>query len=482
MIKNREIDNFIEHFVKELEEENAAVFVGAGFSVSAGFVNWKDLLRPLASELGLNIDEEHDLVSLAQYYCNGFGRHRINQQLITSFPSNQRPTENHMILARLPINTFWTTNYDRLIESALLDNGKVADAKYTVKQLTTTKPRRDAVVYKMHGDIENPDVAVLIKDDYERYALDYTPFINALSGDLVSKTFLFLGFSFTDPNLDLILSRIRISFDKDQRGHYCIFKKYHLAEFSNENSFKLASLRQGLIINDLKRFNIQVLLVDDYDEINEILTLIEKRLSRKSIFISGSADFFGDWDIKETEVALSTLSSTLIKKGYRIITGVGLGIGNLIISGAISQIYRDGNKSIEDSILMRPFPQFVELEIEREKIWEKYRRDLIIRSGVALFIMGNNKEGGEIILADGVKKEFLIAKELGVTLVPVGSSGFMAKELWDEVKNSFESYYPDPSDKLKEYYEDLGRSTTNPKEIISSVVNFLEQLSLEYDY
>ncbi|WP_413528008.1 SIR2 family protein [Rahnella inusitata] len=481
MMENRDISSFIDRFVKELEEENAAVFLGAGFSVSAGFVNWKELLRPLAQELGVNVDEEHDLVSLAQYYFNGFGRHRINQQLITSFPVDQKPTESHLILSRLPIDTFWTTNYDRLIESALVENGKIADVKYTVKQLATTKPRRDAVVYKMHGDIENPDSAVLIKDDYERYALNYTPFINALSGDLVSKTFLFLGFSFTDPNLDLILSRIRIFFDKDQRGHYCIFKKCHREEFENDNDFKIASLKQGFVITDLKRFNIQVLLVEQYSDIKEILTVIEKRLARKAVFISGSADCFGEWDSKDTELALSILSSTLIKKGYKIITGVGIGIGNMIISGAISQVYRERNKSIEDHILMRPFPQYVESESEKEKVWDLYRRDLIKRSGIALFILGNTNDGEKINLADGVRKEFTIAKELGIALVPIGSSGFMAKELWNEVRISFESFYPDSSGKLKECFEDLGKITKNPNEIISSVVNFLDQLSLEYN-
>jgi len=42
---------------------------------------------------------------------------------------------------------------------------------------------------------------VLTRDDYEQYHLEQSrgPFVTALSGDLVEKTFLFLGFSFTDP-------------------------------------------------------------------------------------------------------------------------------------------------------------------------------------------------------------------------------------------------------------------------------------------
>ena len=475
----REMNSFIDDYVHELEEENAAVFIGAGFSVSAGFVNWRDLLRPLAKELGLNVDEEYDLVSLAQYYFNGFGRNKINQQLINEFPANREPTDSHLLLSRLPIDTYWTTNYDRLIEQALKQNGKIADAKYTVKQLATTTPRRDAVVYKMHGDIEHPDKAILIKDDYEKYALEYTPFINALSGDLVSKTFLFLGFSFTDPNLDYILSRVRVFFDKDQRRHYCIFKRCLESDFRNKDLYNTSLIKQGLMIEDLKRFNIQVILVNEYDEIYELLSIIESRLDRKSIFISGSAASFGDFDITETEKTLSILSGALIQKGYKIVTGVGLGIGNVIISGAISQIFKNKDKSIEEYITMRPFPQYIEDENERKCVWDKYRRDLIKRSGIALFFFGNKTSNGGIVTADGMRSEFTIAKELGVILVPIGSTGFMAKELWDEVNYQFDEFYPRCSDELKQLYNDLGKEISNPNEIISAVIDFLEQLDRE---
>lgn len=51
-----DIEQFINRYLKEIEEDNAAIFAGAGLSVPAGFVNWKELLRPLVEDLGLNID------------------------------------------------------------------------------------------------------------------------------------------------------------------------------------------------------------------------------------------------------------------------------------------------------------------------------------------------------------------------------------------------------------------------------------------
>lgn len=46
----------------------------------------------------------------------------------------------------------------------------------------------------MHGDISASDEIIITKDEYESYPLKYAPFVTALSGDLISKTFLFLGF------------------------------------------------------------------------------------------------------------------------------------------------------------------------------------------------------------------------------------------------------------------------------------------------
>ena len=179
MTKEQEL--FIQRFLSELEEDNVAIFAGAGLSTSAGYVNWKELLRPLAEELSLNIDEEQDLVGVAQYYLNENGRNRISQQLMDEIATEKQPTINHQILSRLPIKTYWTTNYDKLVEKSLEDAGKIVDVKYTINHLSVTKKKRDVIVYKMHGDIAHPNDAVLTKDDYERYHIKMDLYLSALS-------------------------------------------------------------------------------------------------------------------------------------------------------------------------------------------------------------------------------------------------------------------------------------------------------------
>ncbi len=129
--------------LKNLREENLAIFAGAGMSAKAGFVCWSELMRPIAEELELKIENETDYVALARYHENEFKtRSKINQLLINELSSNAIITENHQILSRLPISTYWTRNYDKLIETSLEKEGKIPDVKYTVKQLTLTKSKR----------------------------------------------------------------------------------------------------------------------------------------------------------------------------------------------------------------------------------------------------------------------------------------------------------------------------------------------------
>ena len=123
IIEKKELINVIE---QALYSEELAIFAGAGLSIEAGYCSWEKLLSKPADELKLDIKKENnDLVSLAQFYCNTKKRSAINELLSSSFPVNMKPTENHKVLSQLPITTYWTTNYDTLIEDALKANNKI---------------------------------------------------------------------------------------------------------------------------------------------------------------------------------------------------------------------------------------------------------------------------------------------------------------------------------------------------------------------
>ena len=430
-------EKLIKELSKELSANNLAIFAGAGLSAPAGFVNWKGLLKELAEELELDIDKEYDLVTLAQYYINhkSGNRSKINDIILNSFSQTATTTENHRILARLSIDTFWTTNYDNLIEKALQEAGKIVDVKHTVAQLSTSIRGRDATVYKMHGDAGMPTEAVLIKDDYESYHIKRGDFFTALQGDLLTKKFLFLGFSFSDPNIDYILSKIRVSYGENQPGHYCILRKEQQEPGESQADFEYRTRKQALFIQDLKRVGIDTVLIDDYQEITDILLAVEQSQKRKTVFISGAAEDYAPFTQPEVEKFVSELAQGILAQGYRIVTGFGLGIGSSVISGSVEYLLKHRLKINEDHLILRPFPQ----NQEGKALWTHWRKDMISYAGISIFLFGNKKtlvDGNEqVVLSDGMQEEFDITKRKGNILIPVGATGFMAKELSNQVDN-----------------------------------------------
>ena len=458
--------------------DNAAVFAGAGLSITPGYVDWHGLLRELIQDLGLDPEKEHDLVTVAQYHCNQVGgsKTRLTQAIFNYFAPTRTPTRNHQILARLPIHTYWTTNYDKLIEKALEEAKKVPDVKYALKQLSVTRPDRDVVVYKMHGDIDNPAEAVISKDDYEVYPLKMGAFVSALRGDLVEKTFLFLGFSFTDPNIDYILSRVRVQYEQHQRHHYCIQRKVLKKKDESVEDFKYRELKQDYFIQDLKRFSIYTVLVNEYSQITELLEKLAP-IKRSSIFISGAAEDYGGWKRADAESFLHKLSHQIAAKKNRIITGFGVGVGGAVINGALAYLNEAGKTISDEDIVMRPFPQVATGTTNLAVQWTEYRKAMIDSAGIALFVFGNKRnENGEIVLSNGMRQEFEICIDIGVRPLPVGATGFMAEELWSIVRKDMASFYPCVSTELLADLERLGDVSKSPEDLISVIQRLIDEI------
>ena len=242
------------------------------------------------------------------------------------------------------------------------------------------------------GDYQHPNSTTLIKDDYEKYHLNKNDFFVALRGHLLTKKFLFLGLSFSDPNIDYILSRIRSSHGRNQPEHFCILRKIQKLDNEGQADFEYKQRKQQLFIGDLKRVGISVLLIDEYQEITEILRDVEQAQKRKTIFISGAAEDYSPYSQQDVEKFVSSLSQEILRLGYRIVTGFGLGIGSSVISGSIKFLTEQRLKIDEDYLIIRPFPQ----NKEGKELWTAWREDMIGYAGISIFLFGNKLEGDEI--------------------------------------------------------------------------------------
>lgn len=441
---------FIERWSRNLERGSASVFIGAGLSQAAGYPSWRGLLRDIAKELGLDIEVENDLAAVAQYSINKAGKKRtkLAQLIVDEFPPKQRAPETFNLLARLPLRDVWTTNYDNLAEIAWRNERKHLDVKSRNSDLGLDNPWAHATLYKMHGSIEHPSDLVIAKDDYELYRIVRPGFLQLLTGHLISKQILFLGFSFTDPNLAHLFANIRESFENDGPEHYAIIRRPQRgAGKAAGKKYKTDKIRHDLWVDDLQRYGIQCIEVDEYEEINEILTEVAARISSRSVFVAGSFPDTRDskydqqrWSIIDCATQIGSL---IAKKKLRLVSGFGLTVGSATLSGALNVLLNEEAPNIEKALLLRPFPQPTQGASFNLKT--QYRQGMIQQAGIFIVIGGLKLRAPvstDLQNADGVFEEFEIASKLGCAIIPIGTTGGVARKIWEKVAADFPHYWP----------------------------------------
>lgn len=467
---------FINDFSKAMLENNAAVFAGAGLSVPAGYVNWKELLREFSESIGLSVDKEHDLISLAQYYKNSTqSKNHISQNIIEEFTKNAKENEMLNVITKMPINTYWTTNYDTLIEDSLKKYNKRVDVKIDNNDLSITKSNIDSIVYKFHGDISRPYEAVLTRDDYEKFDQTHKLFIHNLQGDLISKTFVFVGYSLNDPDIQQILSKIRILVGENIRSHYCFRKNVSLEMFKNSDTpqedFNYAKIKQELEINDLRRYGIHTLLVEDYSDITSIFKQCYQLFLSHSIFIAGSCRDYSDWNSQEASSMLYKLGYKLIENNIIVSSGNIEGVGPQIINGAITSI-TERNYDISKYLKIKTLPLIAgkdtHINIQAKK---KFQNNMISEAGIVIFLFGNQYYDNTLQNSRGVIHDFRRAVDQNRFVIPVASTGWASLEIFQEILSNFSNY-----SYLKDFMDQLliERDPDKLSDLIISCIKYIK--------
>jgi hypothetical protein len=240
--------------VRELRRGQVAVFAGAGASVAAGMPTWLQLIDQLAEDLGVYESAPHgrlqlsQLSAIPQYYENRFGRKSLTERVRALIPRRGvAPSEVHELLAELPCDLYYTTNFDILLEDALDAKGREFDTIATEEDAKDHTSRDRCHVRKIHGSIDIANSLVLTRDDFLRYDARHPHLSERLRTDLATTTFLFMGYSLDDPDFSLLYDRVFLSLAPLERRHY-------ITVFG-------ANLHQ---IEDLRRRGLEVINLDEW--------------------------------------------------------------------------------------------------------------------------------------------------------------------------------------------------------------------------
>ena len=471
MIEKTNAINFI---VNCLEHKCLSAFLGSGMSVKACGLDWKKLVEPYISLLPGN---DTDQIKGLQYYItqNKIDPIDFKKEIAEKFTRLKFDTR-HEILAKLPIRNYWTTNFDTLIEDALKNTREQRDVMTTNESFITAEERRDNVVYKLHGDINEPQGIVILQDDYDRYEESHRNYVIALGNELATNNMLFLGYSFNDPDIKNILRLLNLNASTTQT-HLLILKK----------APKDKELAQKYSIDEFEKKGIITCLIDEYTEIDEILNRVYKKYMARKIFVSGSScGNYGKFSEVEAQDLLYKLGYTLIEdfkdQDINVISGYGLGVGPYLIEGAAEAV-ANNDLDFGKKLLVYPFPKKYysvdskDRSPELEDHFWHYREKMIDKCGIAFFLFGNKKDKDEnIIVADGVIKEFEIAHKQGKYVFPIGCTGGAAKLLADKVLSNYENYNK-TSLEVKKLYCELNLPDITTDKIIEKVCDIINLLA-----
>lgn len=278
-----EIDGLIDGFARAAFEGNAAWFIGAGVSRPSGLASWPEILRPLALELGLTLNQYDDLPAIAQYYINKSSGNRgpLVQHMRRLLNKRAEPSLYHREIARSSVSTIWTTNYDDLMEQAL------AGLRYRMRVRESdlvefTDPGTIELI-KAHGSfgISNAQEIVIASEDYEDYSQRRPAMTARLQTDLLTKSFLFVGYGYGDPNIRAVLIQARRLAERATLPSWLLTKKVDATDAEMLE-------RQLLWKSDLERIGIKCVLAQDYTRIERIVARVALRSRGPTIYVTGS--------------------------------------------------------------------------------------------------------------------------------------------------------------------------------------------------
>lgn len=430
---------FIKDFSQSILSGKASLFIGSGLSRKANYVGWKEILRECAQEINLNVDkEEKNLITLAEYYVKSKQRTKITSTIRDFFDDkNGFPTRTHNSIATLPIKNIWTTNYDRLLERTY-DGYHIP---YTVLtddlSYQNIKPCAHVKIHKIHGDVLMPDKCIITRGEYEEFEKTHDIVLSELKGEMCSNSFLFLGYGFNDTDIQHILSKIRLIFSANNQPqrHYCIVEEVNRNKYETEQDYLYEKVKQEHHINDMQSYGINVVLVDSYDEINDILAAINDLVLIKNIAICGAYEDDYTYEKRASECAVK-ISRELIKAGYNIYTGFGKNVGSDIVVGAFEGCTK-ASKTMEfnETVHLFPMPYKRQPTEETLLLYKQIRKNFISKTRVTIIIAGTKKSNKTEINSEGTLEEANFSIEQGNLIIPIPTTGGVALTIYDKIIN-----------------------------------------------
>ncbi|MPM18502.1 hypothetical protein SDC9_64914 [bioreactor metagenome] len=215
--------------ISAIEQDKLVIFAGSGLSTRFNLPNWKKLVIDVINEIDASPYQNY--IPLLEMEDGGMSPIEVlnklkkEHQIIRSYIKNKFNIEEgdfslHKNILELT-KFIVTTNYDNAFEIA--SENKIIPAMYTSEfNISEVEKNSEPYILKIHGSFSEPDRCILFSEDYENfYHESDKAAVEKLKSIFINKTILFLGFSFNDPEINLIFGQLD-KFFRNFNKHYIL--------------------------------------------------------------------------------------------------------------------------------------------------------------------------------------------------------------------------------------------------------------------
>ena len=236
--------------INQIRKGKVIFWVGSGFSKTSGFLLGSELVELIkrnVNESDVSIfNTKFNLDDVSEEFVQIYSRKKLEHILIDAFGKIPEDLQYQKQIVKIPqITTIITTNYDTCFELAYGDRlcTIISDADI----VKSTKAQK-VNLYKIHGDVNNPQKIVITKSDYANFYKKQSENLvwNEIRSLITKNSILFIGYSFEDSNVKLIFDDILERLGKDHCDFFLIspsIAQYKQAYLEKEYSIKYIEMK-----------------------------------------------------------------------------------------------------------------------------------------------------------------------------------------------------------------------------------------------
>jgi len=294
--------NIPQSLLEQIRKKNLVIFAGAGLSVNAGLPNWSELTETILDRLGSKEPKadkyrqalRDEILTPLEILgkIENLKEHAVESfhEIIRSY-DNVKPTKIHEILGQISSKLI-TTNYDCLLDDQFPDYERICYSNtFKISKISNY----DKYIFKIHGDINEPDKCIIFPSQYEElYDNNLASSVFELKKIISDKSILFIGFSLSDPYINHVFDYVSNIYDGFSPEHYIITteksswpRKISPVEIDNYNELELVLQKISREANTNSEINLIEKIIIEPDSIINVSEPLEYDLPPQNKYWAG---------------------------------------------------------------------------------------------------------------------------------------------------------------------------------------------------